>query len=134
MDDTGHQFQFSSLIPMGTAQEAGWKLLANDGTFTSVGFDKRKGVLFTDRTHSGEVGFSKDFPARTEAPLKLNGNSLRLDIVVDRDSVEVFADEGRVTMTNLVFPPANAERLEFFAQGGKAGVVSGSLWKLRSAW
>ena len=132
IDGTGHQFQFSSLVPLGTAQEAGWKILAKDGTFTSVGFDRRKGVVFVERTHSGEVGFAKDFPARTEAPLKLNENSLRLNIVVDRNSLEVFADDGRVTMTNLVFGPADADRLEFFANGGKAGVVSGSLWRLKS--
>ena len=134
MAGTGHQFQFSSMVPMGTAQEAGWKVLANDGTFTSIGYDRRKGVLFVDRTHSGNVGFSKDFPTRTEAPLKLIGNGFRLNVVVDRDSVEVFADDGRVTLTNLVFAPANADKLEFYAEGGKAGVVSGSFWKLKSAW
>lgn len=134
MDGTGHQYQFSSTIPMGTAQEAGWKILAKDGTFTSIGYDKRKDALFVDRTHSGNVGFSKDFPVRSEAPLKLKGNSLRLNVVVDRDSVEVFADDGRVTITSLIFAPADADRLEFFANGGKAGVVSGSLWKLKSAW
>ena len=133
-EGTGHQFQFISTVPMGTAQEAGWKLLAKDGTFTSVGYDKQKGVLFVDRTRSGKVGFSRDFPARTEAPLKLIANSFRLNLVVDRDSVEVFANDGRVAITNLVFAPADANRLEFYAKGGKAGVASGSLWKLRTAW
>jgi sucrose-6-phosphate hydrolase SacC (GH32 family) len=90
-------------------------------------------VLFVDRTRSGDVGFSHDFPARTEAPLKLNGSSLRLDLVVDRNSLEVFAANGEVTMTNLVFAPASADALEFYADGGKAGVVSGSFWKLKSA-
>jgi levanbiose-producing levanase len=57
-----------------------------------------------------------------------------LDAVVDRDSLEVFADGGRVTITNLVFAPQDADRLQFYATLGKAGVVSGSLWKLRSTW
>ena len=109
-------------------------MLAKDGTFTSVGFNRAKGALFVDRTHSGEVAFSHDFPARTEAPLNLNGNTLRLNVVVDRDSLEVFADDGRVTITNLVFAPADADGLQFYATGGKAGVVSGSMWKLKSAW
>jgi len=134
MTGTGHQFQFTSIIPLDTAQEVGWKVLAKNGTFTSIGYDRVKGLLYVDRTHSGEVGFSKDFPTRTEAPLKLNANRLRLDVVVDRDSVEVFAEGGRVTMTNLVFAPQDADGLEFYAKGGTAGVVAGSLWKLRSAW
>ena len=37
-------------------------------------------------------------------------------------------------MTNLVFAPPDADGLQFYANGGKAGVVSGSLWKVRSAW
>jgi sucrose-6-phosphate hydrolase SacC (GH32 family) len=134
MTATGHQYQFTSIVPLGTAQEAGWKVLAKDGTFTQIGYDRAKQILFVDRRHSGDVGFSKDFPARTEAPLKLVGNTLRLDAVVDRDSLEVFADGGRVTITNLVFAPQDAHRLQFYAAGGKAGVVSGSLWKLRSTW
>ena len=134
MENTGHQFQFSSMLPLGTAQDAGWKVLANNGTYTSIGYDKQKGVLYVDRTHSGNVSFSKDFPARTEAPLKLNGNTLRLNIIVDRDSVEVFADEGRLTITNLVFAPAGADKLEFYATDGKPGVVSGLFRKLKSTW
>jgi sucrose-6-phosphate hydrolase SacC (GH32 family) len=134
MTRTGHEFQFTSIVPLGTAQEAGWKVLAKNGTFTSIGYDRAKNALFVDRTHSGDVAFNKDFPARTEAPLNLNGNTLRLNVVVDRNSVEVFADDGRVTITNLVFAPADADSLQFYATGGKAGVVSGSLWKLKSAW
>ena len=131
---TGHQFEFVSTVPMGTAQEAGWKLLARDGTFTTIGYDRQRGTLFVDRTHSGNVGFNKDFPAKTEAPLKLIGNAFRLRAIVDRDSLEVFADDGSVTITDLIFAPAEADTLEFYAKGGKAGAVSGSLWKLKSAW
>jgi len=134
MVGTGHQFEFVSTVPMGTAQEAGWKLLAKDGTYTAIGYDRQRGTLFVDRTHSGNVGFNKDFPAKTEAPLKLIGNAFHLRAIVDRNSLEVFADDGRVTITNLVFAPADADTLEFYAKGGKAGVVSGSLWKLKSAW
>jgi sucrose-6-phosphate hydrolase SacC (GH32 family) len=132
--NTGHQFEFASTIPVGTAQEVGWKLLADDGTFTNIGYNKQRGMLFIDRTHSGNVGFNKDFPAKTEAPFKLTGNSLRLNFVVDRDSVEVFAGDGRVTITDLVFAPANASKMEFYASGGKPGAVSGTLWKIKSAW
>ncbi len=57
-----------------------------------------------------------------------------MNIIVDRDSVEVFADDGRVTITDLVFAPANAGQIEFYANGGKAGVASGTLWRIKSAF
>ncbi len=133
-DATGHSFQLISTIPLGTANDVGWKVLAKDGSFTSAGYDKQKGVLYVDRTHYGAPEVNGDFPARTEAPLKLSGDQLRLDIVVDRDSVEVFAEGGRIAMTNLVFPPEGADSVQFYAEGGKAGAVSASLWQLKSTW
>jgi levanase len=78
-------------------------------------------MLFVDRTHSGLVNFSPDFPARIEAPLTPAGDSISMRVLVDRLSVEVFADDGRIVSTNLVFPPANANKIESF--GGKIAAV-----------
>ena len=127
-------FEFESTTPLGKAREAGWKLLASDGTYTLVGFDRQKQQLFVDRTHSGEIGFSKDFPARTAAPLRLAGSELQLHVLVDRSSVEVFAADGRLAMTNLVFPPPAARGIQFYSEGGKTGVVKAELWTLGSIW
>ena len=128
----GHTFELSSALALGTAQEAGWRLLSEDGSVTVVGFDRGRNSVFVDRTHSGLTGFSKDFPARTEAPLKLSSNVLRLHILIDRCSVEVFADDGRVAMTNLVFPPADAQGIELYATGGNAGPSSADLWEIKT--
>jgi len=127
-------FELESTIPLGNAKELGWKLLAGDGTFTLVGYDREKQQLFVDRTHSGNAGFNKDFPARTAAQLRLDGGKLGLHILVDRSSIEVFADNGRIAMTNLVFPPPAARNIEFYSKGGDAGAVTAELWTLRSIW
>jgi fructan beta-fructosidase len=73
-----------------------------------------------------------------EAPLHLAGSVLSLDIVVDRSSLEVFADGGRITMTNLVFPAEGAYGLQFYSISDDGNLVTGppppaSLWRLRSA-
>ncbi len=129
-----HSFELKSQMDMGTATDAGWKLLSADGaSYTLIGYDKQRGQVYFDRTHSGDVGFSKDFPARVEAPLSLNG-PLKLDVVVDRDSVEVFADGGLVTMTDLVFPAAKSGGAVFYSKGGKAGQVSAEVMGLGSVW
>ncbi len=127
-----HTFELKSTISLGSAQEAGWKLLGDDGSSTRIGYDRRAKTVFVDRRHSGLVGFSKDFPARTEAPLLLSGDILRLDVFVDKCSMEVFADGGRVTITDLVFPKANAYGMEVYAVGGKLGLVTESLADIRS--
>jgi sucrose-6-phosphate hydrolase SacC (GH32 family) len=115
-----HSFRVQSEMHLGTARETGWRLLADDSHYTLVGYDRQNTKLFIDRTHSGLTNFSKDFPARVEAPLKLAGHVLRLDMLVDRCSVELFADGGRVTMTNLVFPPPGANGFGSFIKGAKA--------------
>ena len=39
-----------------------------------------------------------------QAPLNVEGNDVTLDIFVDQSSVEIFNQQGTMTMTNLVFP------------------------------
>jgi fructan beta-fructosidase len=114
--------------------EVGVKLLAGGGAYTEVGFDGVRGALFVDRTHSGATGFSRDFPARTVAPLALNGESLALTILVDRSTIEVFAQQGRVALTNLAYPPPGAHSIEFYTRGDKPVQLSVDLWPLKSTW
>ena len=129
-----HSFELESSIALGTAEEAGWRLLGMDRTATLVGYNRSSRKIFVDRTHSGLLDFSKDFPARVEAPLKLAGDVLKLDLFVDRNSLEVFADGGRVTLTNLVFPPARAHTTELYTKGGTLGRASATLWGIRSIY
>ncbi|MBV9501264.1 MAG: glycoside hydrolase family 32 protein [Acidobacteriaceae bacterium] len=126
-----HTYELISSFSLGTAQETGWRLLSTNGSVTIVGYDRRRGTVFIDRRHSGLTGFSKDFPARMQAPLKTPDNVLRLHILVDRCSVEVFAQDGRIAMTSLVFPPPGTHGLEAYARGGNAGSSSATLWELR---
>jgi len=56
--------------------------------------------------------------------LGTNNSLLKLRILVDRSSVEVFAGDGRVVLSSLFFPdPANKE-FKMEATGGKAKIVS----------
>ena len=62
-----------------------------------IGYDVFRQGIYVDRTKSGDVGFSASFPSTEFAPLKLRANGrVKLRILVDRSSVEVFADNGRV--------------------------------------
>lgn len=128
----GHSFEMISDMKLGSARQAGWRLLQQNGTSMTVGYDKIKHVIFIDRTRSGTVGFNRDFPSRMEAPWSDNG-VLQLRLVVDRSSVEVFADSGRIAMTSLVFPPTDANGIEAYAFDGVPGAVSATIWQLKSA-
>lgn len=127
-------YELWSATHLGTAREVGWKLLAGDGSYTLVGYDRVKHKLFVDRTHSGLTNFSKDFSARDEAPLELRDDVLRLRVLVDRCSVEVFAGDGEVAMTELVFPPPGAKGIEAWAKDGEAGASLAEVTDFQSIW
>ncbi|MBR3726903.1 MAG: GH32 C-terminal domain-containing protein, partial [Prevotella sp.] len=54
---------------------------------------------------TGKTNFNGAFSIPSmQAPLKVIGNSVTLDIFVDQSSVEIFTETGSMSMTNLVFP------------------------------
>ena len=54
---------------------------------------------------TGQTSFNGTFSVPSiQAPLNVSGNSVTLDIFVDQSSVEVFTENGSMSMTNLVFP------------------------------
>lgn len=67
------------------------------------------------------INYKNDFALATWAPLSLcDGKTYHVDIFVDKSSVELFVDNGRIAMTNLVFPIAPYENVKLYAKGGKA--------------
>ena len=129
-------FELRSTALPGADGAVRWKLLAGGGKYTTVGY--ANGELFVDRTASGIKDFSRDFPARTSAPLAIGNAPLELTILVDRSTVEVFAQGGaqggQVAMTNLVYPPAGAQGMELSAGGAEGARIRVDIWELRSAW
>ena len=81
-------------------------------------YDAQQQTFAMDRTKSGDVSFSEAFPCTTVAPT--HGTLKQLRLFVDRCSIEAFAADGRMAMTNLVFPsePYNIIKVK----GGKATV------------
>lgn len=118
----------------GTATTSGIEIRRGDGQATSIGYDARTGEVYVDRSLSGDVGFSTDFPGVQRAPVALHGGRVRLHVLVDWSSVEVFADDGRTLITDQIFPNPSSTGLATFATGGTATVHGLTVTPLRSAW
>ena len=69
-----------------------------------------------------------------KAALKPEGGKVRLEILVDRTSVEVFANRGRIYMPVGAIASDDARPLELFSRGGTAKLLSLEVHELRSAW
>lgn len=88
--------------------------------------------MYFDRTKSGVVDFEKGFAAVHEAP-RPQGKMVSLRIFVDVSSVEVFANEGEVMMTEIVFPKAPYSQVSFEAPE-RVLIESAVLHQLKSVW
>ena len=83
-----------------------------------MNYDAQKQTFSMDRTTSGDVSFSEAFPCETTAPTY--GNIRQLRIYIDRCSIEAFDSDGKVAMTNLVFPSEPYNNIK--VKGGKATI------------
>ena len=81
-------------------------------------YDGQKQVFTMDRSQSGDASFSEAFPCTTVAPTY--GVVRQLRIFIDRCSIEVFDADGKMAMTNLVFPSEPYTTLK--VKGGKATI------------
>ena len=90
------------------------------GEQVTMRYDAQKQNFIMDRTKSGDVGFSEAFPCETTAPTY--GTIRQLRIFIDRCSIEAFDSEGKMVMTNLVFPSVPYDMLK--VKGGKATIYN----------
>ena len=87
---------------------------------TTIWVDPGSGTVGLDRRASGDVGFHTAFAAEHTAHLEVEDGPVRLEVVVDESSVEVFARHGEVVLTDLVFPAPDDDGIAVFAEGGAA--------------
>ena len=98
------------------------------GTATALGFRVRG------------TGVHYDVKAQTltalgrTAPPKLGGHRLTLRLLVDRTSLEVFGNGGKVSLSSCFLPPLDDHSLAVYAEGGSGKIVSLTVHPLRSAW
>ena len=146
-------FEVEMDVTPGKANTVGFDLMNAKGEKTKIYLDMKAGRVVMDRTESGLVAFGEkaephfkenhdrrktesvnyvnDFALGTWAPLSLcEGKTYHLNVFVDKCSVEIFVDGGRIAMTNLVFPTVPYNALRFYAEGGEAKVENLNIHKL----
>ena len=116
----------------GDADEFGLKVRCGDREETLIGVDRAAGTLFVDRTRSGAAGFSPHFAGRHSArlPVGYGSRPIRIHVIVDATSIEVFADGGRVVLTDQIFPKPSSRGVSLFATGCESHLRSLEAWDL----
>lgn len=67
-------------------------------------------------------------------PLMPVNNKIQLEILLDRASIEIYANGGQTVISNCFTPIEGDEDLELFTNGGELGVDQLDIYKMNSAW
>jgi fructan beta-fructosidase len=130
----GKALEIYAGLRLGNAKNAGLKVRTGNGEETVIGYDAASSEVYLDRTHSGQTAFNADFPGVQRAPLQAHDGTVRLHILVDWSSVEVFADHGQTVITDQIFPSATSDGIKAFADGTGAKLRWLAVLPLRSSW
>ena len=98
-----------------------------------VGYKKSSNQFYVDRTNAGESNFSTTFSAIHYAPRLSKDKKLTMHIFIDHSSVELFADNGSVTMTDIFFPNEKLNSFQLYPSNNNPP-LSGEFYELKSIW
>lgn len=125
-------YELNLALQSATADTYGFKLRNEAGEYVDIYIDAKAGKVYMDRTHSGQTDFNpKEFAVATWGEISKN-TAHTFQVFVDKCSIELFVDGGKVAMTNLVFPETPYNLIEFHAEGGKANVKNMHIYKLKN--
>ncbi|MEZ5069598.1 MAG: glycoside hydrolase family 32 protein [Bacteroidales bacterium] len=131
MDAGPFEVDLTLRVPGGRA-DLGIVFSNDEGEEVRAGFRNPGGELYVDRTRSGDGAFSNGFAATHVHPLRMDpGEELTLRVYLDQSSVEVFAEDGKAVMTDLVFPTRPFNRIAIYCGEGETELVSGTLYPLK---
>jgi fructan beta-fructosidase len=128
-------FEIQIEFEVRTASEFGLLIRNENGDSITVGCNLAEGRIFIDRGDSGYVNFDNNFAGKKHsAPLLLYRTNVKLNILLDLSSIEVFADNGRAVLTDLVFPKSNYDELQIYSLDGNVQLMYCTIWELKSIW
>ena len=94
-----------------------------------IGYDASTGQLYVDRSQSGR-GLKNAQYAVDSVGLEPQNGTVKLQILLDGSSLEVFGNDGRAVLTAMIYPDADATGLSLFATAGTATVKQLTVWDL----
>lgn len=111
-DAYGDSYELQVVFNAEEASEFGLKLRANNNEETVLSYSKKEEIftLNIDKSGIGNKGERK-------TKINLIDNKLKLQVFVDKCSIEVFINDGEKVMTSLIYPSKDAIEIKAFSKG-----------------
>ncbi|WP_247233449.1 glycoside hydrolase family 32 protein [Telluribacter sp. SYSU D00476] len=104
-------------LDVARAQEVVLRFSNSKGEHLDLGYSVANKELYIDRTQSGKLDFKNTFAGVHKAPLIIQDSKLKLHLLLDVASVEVFANGGKAVMTGIFFPNEDYTKVELVSKG-----------------
>ncbi len=97
-----------------------------------IGYDASKYQVYVNKSLSGDTTSTKD---NTKQIIQLNGHSenVKLEILFDKSSLEIFVNDGEQVLTTYVYPAQDANGLSVFSKDGNASIKNIKIWDMSQA-
>jgi sucrose-6-phosphate hydrolase SacC (GH32 family) len=126
----GDSFELELDLAAGGDTAVDLALRVGGGRETMIRWHPRESKLALDRTRSHLQTLHPQLSRTHEATVDPSDGVLRLQVFVDRCSVEVLADGGRLVMSGLIFPHPEDIGVELRSTGGTARLLGGRWHRL----
>lgn len=116
------------------ATNFGIQLSNTQGQSYIFGFDRKENAFYSDRQNSGVTFDEKFAPKIHTAPRHNTSHILTWHIFIDVASIEIFADSGETTITEIFFPTSPFSSYTFFTKDGDTHLRLARAFELEGIW
>lgn len=113
-DIRGRELDFTVEIKEGEYRKFTVRLASDSQFFSEIIYNPGENSLTFDRTYSG---LNRDIIHTRTMKVKDQGGRIRLRILMDKYSVELFANDGEQAMTSLIYTSLEAKGISFVTEG-----------------
>ena len=120
-DIRGVSLELELVIELGATTASGLVLDVRAGhdEYTRVAIDLAEMSVSVDRQRAGDHLFHREYGGPRLASAARDGDTLDIRLLVDTTSVEVFAADGLVTITEQIFPHPDSDGVRLTAVDGE---------------
>jgi fructan beta-fructosidase len=133
-DIRGTSYEVDTEFTLQNDTSFGLKVRTGSNQETVISYDSKSAMLYVDRTNAGISSFEQHFAEKNSAPLQPKDHKIKLQIFVDDSTLEVFANDGEVVLSNLIFPDFTSNGLELFVSKGNVILDEGNYYPMRTIW
>ncbi len=121
LEATGTAYQLEADISWDDLENTGLRLRESEdqSRHIDVGISPEKQYSYVNRSSTEQPDKDHEL-IESQAPFDENQKEVHLKVLVDKTSVEVFIDDGKVAHSNQAFPPLEDEGITLFSEGGEA--------------